>query len=156
MVGTVLKNEGIVWTTPVTASDDVIKVLNETRSINQGLPSTDGDQVALVMVQASNQAIDKVMRRIYELSKDFPHVMMDMAFEMPGLELFETVTGKPAFATPIAAGAVSNGKLENVSQFSRASSAKHNRPLSQFDSALIADGDNEISYVLLVIRKPAN
>ena len=156
LVGTILSNEGIVWTNPVTASDAVIKVLNETRSINQGLPSSNGDQVALVMVQASSRAIDKAMLKMFESKNDFPHVMMDMAFDMPGKELFEKVTGKSAFATPIAAKPASGGNLENTSQFSRPSSVRPTRPLSRFDSAFMSESENEIANVLLVIRKLAN
>jgi len=155
LVGTILKNVGIVWTKPVSASDEVIRVLNETRSINQGPPSSGGDQVALVMVQASSLAIDKAMVKIFESKIEFPHVMMDLAFDMPGKELFEKVTGEPAFATPISARTATVGNLGNVSQFSGASSAKRTQPLLRFDSASISDAKNETTNVLLVIRKPA-
>jgi hypothetical protein len=158
MVGTILKSEGIVLTKPVIATDEVIKVLNETRSISRGLPSADDEEVALVMVQASGRSIDKAMRRIYERANDFPHVFVDLAFDMPGMELFEKVVGQQAFATPIISGTpgtVGNGASNSVSQFSRDSTSKSTAPSSSSDFEALVDAEDEISFVLLVIRKPS-
>lgn len=156
-VGKILLNEGIVWTNPVVASDEVINVLNETRSINHALPSQGEEQVALVMVRSSGRSIDKAMLQIYQRSNDFPHVFMDLAFAMPGKELFEKVVVNPAVATPITrtvpAESADERDLESIGQFSRAATAKRSGPSLQLDAAGMSDED-EISYVLLVIRKP--
>ena len=86
-VGKVLRDAGILWTNPVNASEEVIGVLNETRSINQGLPKSGEEQIALVLVKANALRMDKALLGILNRINDFPHVFMDIAFDLPGKEL---------------------------------------------------------------------
>ena len=165
-VGTVLRDAGILWTNPVNASEEVIGVLNETRSINQGLPKSGEEQIALVLVKANALRMDKALLGILNRMNDFPHVFMDIAFDLPGKELCQklvdaqlaAVDGQQAIATPFVIGTVGNGGMESVSQFSGARPAKylapalrHSQPLG---NAISNEEEDAISYVLLVIRKP--
>jgi len=171
-VSKILNDAGIVWTNPVTVSDEVIGVLNETRSINQGLPKSGSEPIALVMVMANGRKMDKALKRIIEGVDIFPHVIMDIAFDLPGKELCQKLVdaqisvagGQQAIATPIvagtfAAGNVVNSGLESVSQFSSAPPAKYLAPSlrqsAQLGNEIGADEEDAISSVLLVIRQPA-
>ncbi len=156
VVRNILQKEGIAWTSPVAATEEVIKVLNETRSISQGLPATAGtDTIALVLVQASGRAIDAALVDIFQNKEDFPYVMMDIAFDMPGKELLEKVSGKSSFAMPITAAPTANAGLDNVGQFMQAPSAKRLKPLDRHEQVFLAAAEAETSNVLLVIRKAA-
>ena len=92
---------------------------------------------------------------------------MDMAFDLPGKELCQKLVdaqvsvanGQQAIATPIIVGAGVNGGLESLSQFSGARPAKYLAPTSRQSQPLGTAVSNEeeaaVSFVLLVIRKPA-
>jgi negative regulator of sigma E activity len=170
-VSKILKEAGIIWTNPVMVSDDVIEVLNTTRSINQGLPKAGNEPLALVMVMARGRTMDKALKRILGSVDVFPHVLLDMAFDLPGKELCQKLVnaqltvaeGQQAAATPIVAGTIAsgnvvNGGLESFSQFSSAPPAKYLAPSmrhSEPENMILADEENAMSYVLLVIRHPA-
>lgn len=170
-VSKVLKEAGIVWTNPVKVSDDVLGVLNETRSISQGLPKADNEQLALVMVMAKGLTMDRALKRILDGVDVFPHVIMDIAFDLPGKELCQKLVdaqitvanGQQAIATPIVAGAVAdrpaNSGLESFTQFSSAPPARYMdtdmRQSGQRGTAILPDEEDAMSYVLLVIRQPA-
>ena len=166
-VGRVLQDAGILWSNPVNASDEVIGVLNETRSINQGLPKSGEEQIALVLVRANALKMDRALLRILNRINDFPHVFMDMAFDLPGKELCQKLVdaqgsvanGQQAIATPIVVGSGANGGLESLSQFSGARPTKYLAPTSrqsqQLGNAVSNEEEDALSYVLLVIRKPA-
>ena len=166
-VGRVLQDAGILWSNPVNASDEVIGVLNETRSINQGLPKSGEEQIALVLVRANALKMDRALLRILNRVNDFPHVFMDMAFDLPGKELCQKLVdaqvsvanGQQAIATPIVVGSGVNGGLESLSQFSGARPTKYLAPTSrqsqQLGNAVSNEEEDALSYVLLVIRKPA-
>jgi negative regulator of sigma E activity len=170
-VSKVLKEAGIVWTNPVKVSDDILGVLNETRSISQGLPKADNEQLALVMVMAKGLTMDRALKRILDGVDVFPHVTMDLAFDVPGKELCQKLVdaqitvanGQQAIATPIVAGAVAdrpaNSGLESFTQFSSAPPARYMatdvRQSGQLGTAILPDEEDAMSYVLLVIRQPA-
>lgn len=170
-VSKVLREAGIVWTNPVKVSDEVLGVLNETRSISQGLPKADNEQIALVMVMAKGLTMDRALKRILDGVDVFPHVIMDMAFDLPGKELCQKLVdaqitvanGQQAIATPIVAGTVAdrpaNSGLESFTQFSSAPPARYMatdmRQSGQLGNAILPDEEDAMSYVLLVIRQPA-
>jgi hypothetical protein len=166
----VLIDTGILWSNPVSVSDDVISVLNETRSINQKLPKSDDEQVALVIVMANGRKMDKALRRILESVDSFPHVMMDMAFDLPGKELCQKLVkaqlsagnGQDAIATPIVAESIAAGNrggLESISQFTSAPPVRYLAPSlrqsQQLANGISIEEEDAVSNVLLVIRKPA-
>ncbi len=163
----VLNDAGIAWTNPVNVSDEVIGVLNDTRSISRGLPKSGDEQLALVMVMANGRRMDKALKLIFGDANTFPHVFMDMAFDLPGKELFEKligVNGQQAIATPIVlesagTGNVGNSGLEGVSQFSGKRPAEYlassSRQIQQFGTAVSDDEEDSLSYVLMIVRKPA-
>lgn len=171
----VLRDAGIVWTNPVKVSDDVIGVLNETRSINQALPKSDREQIALVLVTASGRTVDKALRTILESTDIFPHVVLDMAFDLPGKDLCQKLVDaqelsgndQQAMATPfvVTEGARGNNVISDglggVSQFTAAPLAKskalstESREFGDTGNLITAEEENAKSYFLLVIRQPA-
>ena len=172
-VSKVLKEAGIAWSNPVKVSDDVLGALNKTRSISPGLPQADNEQITLVMVMAKARTLDKALKRILEGVEAFPHVFLDIAFDLPSTELCQKLidaqgsvaNGQGAVATPIVPKAVSanstDGRLENFSHFTSAPIpptkyfTAESRQAGQAGNALLADEENAESYILLVIRQPA-
>ncbi len=162
-----LNDAGIAWTKPVNVSDEVIGVLNDTRSISRGLPKAGDEQLALVMVTASGRQVEKAIKQIMEDVGSFPHVLMDLAFDLPGKELFEKLidaNGQQAIATPIVVESVGNGNvdksgLEAVSQFSGTRPAQYlatsSRQVEQSRTGITDEEENSLSHVLIVVRKPA-
>ena len=172
-VSKVLKEAGIAWTNPVKVSDDVLGALNETRSISQGLPKADEEQIVLVMVMAKGRTLDKAIKRIIEGVDAFPHVFLDLAFDIPGKDLCQklvdaqgtVVNGQDAVATPFVLGSISrNSAKSGLEKFSYVTSAlpsperylsADSRQARQEGNAILAAEEDAESYILLVIRKPA-
>ncbi len=172
LIASVLKQAGIDWSTPVTASSDVVNVLNATRSINQGPGRGGDDQVALVLVRAPSVNVDRAMNMFWERNKDFPFVLMDMAFDIPGKDLVHklleaqqaAVGDAQSLATPIVLSSVATKDLDDVAQFSSAPQSRYvasNERSKPFASevgmgAPVTSSEEEApTHLLLVIRKPA-
>ena len=171
LIATVLKQAGIEWSAPVTASGDVVEVLNSTRSINPGAGNGSDDQVALVLVRAPSTSVDKAMNMIWERDKDFPFVSMDLAFDLPGkdlvrklLEAQRPVVGESqSLATPILVNGAASERLEDMAHFSSAprrfvASNERSKPIvSGLETGMpvTADEEQAPTLLLLVIRKPA-
>ncbi len=176
-IASLLQEVGIEWSSPVKASNDLIVTLNETRSISRGIPNGEGDQVALVLVRASGLKVEKAMMNIWNRESQFPHVFMDVAFDIPGKEMVRKLTEAQrgafadarAIATPIIATSTETSSsprsgLANATQFSAAPTdryvtdrnvpnAARARPLT-YGSPVTSDDEEELTYLLLVIRKP--
>ena len=167
-IASLLRNAGIEWSSPVTASSDLIGALNDTRSISRGIGDGDGDQVALVLVRASGLKVEKVMLDLWAKEKEYPHVFMDIAFDIPGKELVRKLTDaqrlafnqKTAIATPIVVSSGDGVDVAGASQFSAAPTDRYvaksarSKPLA-FGTPVTSKDENELTYLLLVIRKPA-
>lgn len=171
LIATILKQAGIEWSAPVTASSDVVKVLNSTRSINPGAGKGSDDQVALVLVRAPSTSVDKAMNMIWERDKDFPFFSMDVAFDLPGkdlvrklLEAQKPVVGdSQSLATPILVTGVASDSLEDMAHFSSAprhfvTSNERSKPIAsglETGMPVTAEEEEAPTLLLLVIRKPA-
>ncbi len=171
-IASLLQETGIEWSSPVKASSELIGALNETRSISRGIPADEGDPVALVLVRASGTKVEKVMMSVWNREGQFPHVFMDVAFDIPGKEMVRKLTEAQrvafgdtrAIATPIVASSTSvsagpRSGLADATQFSTvptdryASNAMRSRPLT-YGTPVTADDEEELTHLLLVIRKP--
>jgi len=172
LIASVLKQAGIDWSTAVSASSDVVEVLNATRSINPGVGSGNDDQVALVLVRAPSVNVDRAMNIFWERDKDFPFVLMDMAFDIPGKDLVRklleaqkpVVGGSQSLATPIVLSNVAVKSLEDAAQFSSAplsryvTSNERSKPIAaglELGAPVTANEEQAPTHLLLVIRKPA-
>ncbi len=171
LIAAVLKQAGIDWSTPVTASGDVVDVLNETRSINPGAGKGNDDQVALVLVRAPSINVDRAMNMIWERNQDFPFVVMDLAFDLSGKDLMRklregqgpVVGESQSLATPIVIAGSTGESLEDVAQFSSAplnryvTAKERSKPIAAGveSGPVTADEEQAPTHLLLVIRKPA-
>jgi hypothetical protein len=172
LVAKVLQESGITWSSPIKASQEIMDVLNDTRSINQGLENPDDDQIALVLVKARASVIDKASSQLWTRTNDFPSLFFDMAFDLPGMDLVQKLTSaqglaneteKP-MATPIVVSDRTANGLAGISEFSSAPrknyAAKAEReqasgfPEHSVSSGVGANEEDELSILLLVIRKP--
>lgn len=174
-VSKVLGDAGIAWTNPLKVSDEVIEVLNDTRSINRGPSKADGEQIALVMVMANGRSLDKALKKILDNVEAFPHVVFDVAFDLPGKELrsklvdaqVSIANGQRGIASPIVARTLGTGMVTPMESFAQFSSLPRPRE-SYLDASqrrasdlgigsvgISAEDEDEVSHVLFLIRQPA-
>jgi anti-sigma factor RsiW len=172
VLGTILENSGIHWTSPIFASEDVTRSLEETRSIvrsSSDREEVDEEDVAIVFVSASARALDQAIGEIWQRSKDFPFTALDMAFDRPDQDLLQKLSvamegrlgdaedTNTAAPIVLSASAATRG-LDDVAQFSMRprdrfiTAEERNAPPS---TASFTTEEDFPSWALLVVRKPS-